>query len=386
MLIQNIKLMIKKHYVLFMVLMLTQIISVVLLLFSFSVYQNTLYDKKAVHGTVNTICFKIKKANSAEAIKKIKEAFPEISLQLNDSMEAISLFSVLDKGETQKILTENGINNDTILKQIGDRLILYTYPFIKDGKYDAEGWINILASPEKQLNWFTQENYDNAGSNICIAPDFFSDGFVYFDKVKYNIVYNSDSNVIDFCPEDYPEISSRRFDFTVFYDKQLLKSEYYRDVDVILEMLGNEEIEVEDYVTISIENRATWKSMMLISVIMAMASTFIICLIYRFLHKERQKNLAIYELCGCTKPRSALIFLAEAVVYFAVSVTLGVLIYKTIVVKKASVYYLWIKEISSTENIVKLLAVFVPVVLIAIVITVMLSIRKTPREVLRAKE
>ena len=216
MLKQNLLLMIRKHCILFTVLILTQILSTVLVLFSFGVYQNTLYEKQAMTDKTKTICFRFDGKDAIEAIKKIKDAFPEESLKLNDSLKSISILSILDKEQMSSILEENGVSDtSSILQKSGGRMLLFSQPYFSNGKYDTEEWKNNLYREADLVeNWFTGSHYD-VGANVCVAPSYLSamnDGIVSVGGVKYRNLYaDNGEDTINFCPEDYPEIQTKLY-------------------------------------------------------------------------------------------------------------------------------------------------------------------------------
>lgn len=119
--------------------------------------------------------------------------------------------------------------------------------------------------------------------------------------------------------------------FSIVFERNITRSLYdelrITALEVIPDTLIFPELELPDLDAIAIYN-----NMIVIAVIISILSIINFAMLYRFVLKKRQRNLAVLRICGCTKGKAVLIYLAECLILtipaYAVGMVLNMLCVK----------------------------------------------------------
>ncbi len=168
---------------------------------------------------------------------------------------------------------------------------------------EAEGKQVALVWGINKDNWNTPcENLRNPDGTITL-----------FDK-KYEVVgvYKAGGGtpIVPFLTvPDEIKITG----FSITFERNITRSVYEALRNTADEVIPNKlifpELELPDQDSIAVYN-----NMLVIAVVISVLSIINFAMLYRFVLKKRQRNIAVMRLCGCTKGKAVLIFLAECLI------------------------------------------------------------------------
>lgn len=114
-------------------------------------------------------------------------------------------------------------------------------------------------------------------------------------------------------------------DFSIVFERNITRSVYealtQTAAEVIPDKLIFPEPEFPDADSIAIYN-----NMLAISVVISLLSIVNFAMLYRFVLKKRQRDLAVLRICGCTKTKAVLVYLAECLLLTLPAYIVGALI------------------------------------------------------------
>ena len=387
MVLLNLRKFIKNHFFLFVLLMVTQILSVVLILLMFGIYQNNLYEEgkaKSSRQDIEIVLMDMTKEENGRFLDRIKTEFPTAASGMNNKLEYFWMVGLLYRKDHDFDFS-SGINYSE-----GEEMhIIRAFAAIKDGKYISEGY--HLQERVREGKWFSEETL-NSDKKECIisysmTPE--QEGIIHIDGQSYEII-GIEGNV--YSPEDVIEVTVNGFPESVelmvigfHYNRQLLKSEFNKEVAYLREVFDGFDLQFDDYASVSLEQKATRKSMMLLSLLMGAVSAVVVCLIYLYIQKERRRNVAIYEIAGCTKKKAVVIYLSEMIIILTVNTLAGMLIFKTFVFGKICTVYEFSESVYNKGNILMLIGSFYILVLASMLIMIFFATNKSPKEMLRER-
>ncbi len=279
----------------------------------------------------------------------------EVELELKDIWPEIAEESVLTKGDVKRYVEalDNSIHKDVqLIYAAGDiseygfntdeslHYIPMRFRFV-DGKYQIsegtrEDWektslmtygryiTNEEEAEGKQvaLVWGTsQEDWNIPCENIK-NPD---GTITLFDK-KYEVVgvYKAGGGtpIVPFLTvPDEIKITG----FSITFERNITRSVYEALRNTADEVIPNKlifpELELPDQDSIAVYN-----NMIVIAVVISVLSIINFAMLYRFVLKKRQRNIAVMRICGCTKGKAVLIFLAECLILTFPAYVIGTLI------------------------------------------------------------
>lgn len=347
--LKNLKSFAKDYTGIFIIVLLCQLVSVLLMFFSFGVYQNFLNETNdAVNGSsldeseyVGYKCFQVKNELPPDT-----EVYPA---QLSKFYEEV--VDVLG-GKVEVILTECEHNISLNMEYSNGKLV---FP------YEFE------SNTRKYFNWdygrsFTDEEFIN-GEKVCMAPSGCCKE--YFDP---NIHARYDENTEEDVPYDYPyeayksgdkwyvNIEGTEYECIAFFDAF---DQYYipqRNMPDSINLIRLPSVELKYQLTVEenskmqklynryfpgmieefyeltlIDNEKIYynNTNMWISVLIAIVSAINLALIMNYILTRRRKSLAIFRINGCSANKARRIYVAEILlilnIVFAVCLLLWII-------------------------------------------------------------
>lgn len=279
----------------------------------------------------------------------------EAEIDLNNIWPEIAEDAVLTKGELKRYvealsndlhsavqviyaagdISEYGFNTDESLHELSMRFRFVDgeyrisevtreaweeHSFIPFGRYITDD--EESSGKQVALVWGNGENNWN---NPCtsIKND---DGTITLFGKKYEVVgvYSAGGGtpIVPFLtvPNDL-KITA----FSIVFERNITRSIYdelrMTALAVIPDKLIFPELELPDQDSIAIYN-----NMIVIAVIISLLSIINFAMLYRFVLKKRQRNIAVMRICGCTKAKAVLIYLAECLLLTLPPYLIGTLI------------------------------------------------------------
>ena len=251
----------------------------------------------------------------------------------------------------------------------------------------------IRARYTQNGSYFSQEQLDSK-ERICYVSKFIKDTYVKNDVIElhgqeYKVVgimggAISDSG-IDLTWYALPS-DTENLRVYLEYKRLVPRKTFEHDLGVVKNIIEIDDDRVRFPELLTLEQRMTWQSLLLLSGLLAFLSGFIICLIYKFIQEEREKNTAVYELTGCTRMGAIRIFMGEIMVELLFSVVCALAIFRTVIFRYVKKHFEYYDYIYNTNEPILLVLSFCAFVLIIMFFLMVFVTRKTPKELLRAKE
>ena len=330
----------------------------------------------------------------------------EVELELKDIRPEIAEEVVLTKGELKRYvealdssihssvqviyaagdISEYGFNTDESLHTLAMRFRFvggeYQISEVTKEAWEEHGQItfgryitNDEESSGKQVAivWGTNENnWNNPCTNIKN-----DDGTItLFDK-KYNIVgvYKAGGGtpIVPFLtvPNEL-----RILQFSITFERNITRSVYDElrrtAMEVLPDVLIFPELELPDQDSIAVYN-----NMIVIAVIISLLSIINFAMLYQFVLKKRQRNIAVMRICGCTKIKAVLIYLSECLILTLPAYLIGTLINFGCVNNIFGNVFDFITEAYSPEIYSVIAATYFVVFLIILSIMIFRSINKS---------
>ncbi|WP_462257741.1 FtsX-like permease family protein [Ruminococcus champanellensis] len=125
-------------------------------------------------------------------------------------------------------------------------------------------------------------------------------------------------------------------------------------------------IEVWRYIPFYDEDYWMYNSAMLASLLIAVVAAFNLVVLYHYVLVRRQKSLAIFQLCGCTKGRAIRLYVAESLMLTVPCYCLSAVLYHFVLLKPFTRIFPYIDTAYSLRLYATGFGIFVTVCTIAI--------------------
>lgn len=383
---KNIKILLKKHTLLFIMLILTQVIAVCAILFSYGIYSDSRYSYNSSNDVLYDIdIYTADKEN--DSIKIVKEIFPEVLQDFEEDLRSVEIWTegTFDTPVHKDELTAG-------IKDLSDDYIyttnLVSYFTIENGKYKHCPDTKRLMAESTEGEWISEEEL-NSDEHVCVLGNNYINAFdseVTINGVEYRIkikagIRGGFDNQIAVPLQAMPDSVNLSLVFITF-NKPIVKSRYDELVERFEDALGTDII-VDDFCSASLDEVETYRTMMVIAIIMALIASFIVCLIYRNILERRIHATGIYLICGSTRLSAALVYIKEMALILAATAAAGVVIYLKCIMPKIAVYFTYFDDIYSKSITYKLPALYLLIVFTVSALMIAVKMRKTPMQIIK---
>lgn len=306
MVIRNYLSFIKKHKIIFLILMISQIFSLISIYFVFGIFQNNLYELSANLDTKSL-------AASLEGCdiqpSQLKEIIVEVVDEYNYDIDYMYV------GGTSK----DGKWNYLDRAQYKEGKLGYSDSVRENVKNDTEG------------TFATSEQYQKAEKVVVINPE---DKKKIGEEITFNgegykvIGINgvSDKGEVEIPFTAFPK--DCQWSKLSFGMKMLPTRAEYEQFSEMMREIG---AKPEEFY---IQNNADLKreySMIVVSILLALLAGGNMYIIFRYIFRRRRKELAIYMICGCNKTRARRMFFGEIIINMLIVIAIGILSFRFLV-------------------------------------------------------
>ncbi len=393
MIIRNFLNFVKNNRLLFVLLAITQVIAVVIILFSFGIYRNNRYKLAEGESRDKSLIFSPKENVDIE-ISRVRDKIVEVSKKYSSLIDSTYIPTKVNLTEYSPEDFEN-----MSLVYSGTNIALARSEFkVVNGEilFRDVYTDNILLTIDEDGRGFTEDELTN-GARVCLVPyeayEMQKDKFE-INGISYEIIGHEKK------PLGLYATSSREFNIPLMslpddaklsvlcfnLKRPLLRSEYEAiRAEFIPMILSENEVDISGFYSIEIDEKATIKTMMVAAVFMSLISAFSVCIIYRYMLAKRVKTTAIYRICGCTRLKSSLIYIGEMVMVLAGSCAAGSLLFELIVEPRLEKSYTWFSVIYKNGSSYLLVLLYFVIVSGIASVMIAASNRRTPKELLSGK-
>ena len=391
MILKNIKNLITKNTLLFLLLIVTQLIAVSSILFAYGTYADNNYrlqslDEKFYYMEVMSL--KDTEGKSVVNMKMLKDAFPEILEGFEDELVYVDLWgkATLDEPIPVEQAKECGLCDMTDKREFINEATVVAIFTVKNGKY-AFDETSLSFKNTGSTGWYTEEEFNN-GNKVCVPSYEYSkinDSRWSLNGTLYEAVgcgkVGSYFNFQILIPLESMADDMLFSRMMIQFETPILHSEY-EEIKARFEEACEYKVEFSDFCSASLDEIETMKTMMMVSVLMALVASFIICLIYRNILEKRVYTTGIYRICGCTGFKAALIYISEIFILLSLSTLAGSFLYLKAIMPKLKPYFNYFADIYSKKITFILPVVYFVVVLMVSTVMICIKMRKTPKEIL----
>ena len=396
-LFKNIAQFIKHSKVIFAVFVICEITSLMLMIFSYGIYQN--YSQQ------------VKEIASNEPIEEEMEW-----LRFNFSSD---------------INEDNPITNETVFAfmnelsdTIGDKI---GNVYFKSKDYDMslsynKGWEMTDIGHNLKVNgeWYSgrylnRKDYDNA-AKVCVAP------IECYKEVDDEVGYDDEMSPKDFKYQAYDKDGKKYIDLPIgtfevvgFYKsfsglnyipystlpldakiislpsleiKQILFQDEYNGVVNLYEKYFGDHITSDDESDMPVydeEVLKTFKTKMTISIIIAIISSINIAALFKFVIELRRRQMSIFRINGCTKNKLRRMMIFEMMFYSIVNAAICVTVFHLFILPKLAKIFPYISLAYTPKGYALLIAIYLAITYIIQNIMIILSVSHSPVKMLKVR-
>lgn len=392
MIFKNIKILVTKSTLLFILLIITQLIAVSSILFAYGSYADNQYrlqDLTCPLYCMDVIALKDDDGKSLVTMDSVKAAFPESLVGYEDDLVYVDLWgkASLDEPISVEEAKKYGIPTDNYEGEFVDDVTVVAMFTVIDGKYAFDKNSTVFMNGYS-TGWYTKEQLSN-GNPVCV-PSYeycqINDSEWSLNGTSYKVAGCGIPGMGGFVLQIQIPLESMADDMLfssmmIQFKTPILHSEYEALKSTLEEALDYR-VKFSDFCSVSLDEIQTMKTMMMVSVLMALVASFIICLIYRNILEKRVYTTGIYQICGCTRLRAAMIYIVEIFILLSLSTMAGSVLYLKTIMPVLEPYFSYFTDIYSKNITYILPLVYLGVVLVVSTIMIGFKMKKTPKEIM----
>lgn len=376
----------KNNKLFFVLFVACQIISFIVLLFSFGAYQNSeILKNQKIKNTEFIMCF----GNLVEEIRDKDSG--EVHCVGDGAVDQNSVkrfLELLDKNtlESIKIIFYEAYDEDLYLDTYNDAEnkgfeILFRMKYSKENDCFEQAGMPSVSSGATLSN----KEYVEGSSNITLPMNCLESSLGKQVTIKGK-TYTATG--IDFIDEGITmsyyntpdELDGIEYIDFIFNDLAT-KSAYDDIVKCSREVFGDYAY-IPKVETVS-DDPPFYNSLMILSILLAILSAVTIMLLYKYILQKRSRVTAILRLCGCSRRKAGRICTAEILLLSTVCAAAAYAIYFGIIVNAVLPYLIYIKYVYSAKNCAVIFLINIAAVFVFTKILIMGELRKSPNALLK---
>ena len=377
--LKNIKSFFINNFIIFILLVISTITSAIVIFFSYGVYQNynTILSYKEDDLSDDYIGINYVNTGSEYVTKRdLLNCLSEIDDISNELREQIIQYDV-----------EGIIDNNS-----------YEFKFLYcDGKFKvAEEFKENLKKYDNLTEGTYWSDYEET-NGICVA--LISDPAVFgeisaLDSIKYVNQLKIGGKIYDIIGKQAWNEKGAMFPFSTVADEQLLTSTlisfnsavsvktYNQIRDVFNNYMGDKAV-FEEIRTIDKDTYYTYKTVILISVFIALIAAINFMILYRYIMSTRKRTTAIFRILGLTPAKLNFMNMSECIILIVPFFILGMVLYQTVFLPRLHTYFVYMQDAYTPFVYFLLFVIFISVSLIVIGIMLLVMSRKRILELIK---
>ena len=377
--LKNIKSFFINNFIIFILLVISTLTSAIVIFFSYGVYQNynTILSYKEDDLSDDYIGINYVNTGSEYVTKRdLLNCLSEIDDISNELREQIIQYDV-----------EGIIDNNS-----------YEFKFLYcDGKFKvAEEFKENLKKYDNLTEGTYWSDYEEA-NGICVA--LISDPAVFgeisaLDSIKYVNQLKIGGKIYDIIGKQAWNEKGAMFPFSTVADEQLLTSTlisfnsavsvktYNQIRDVFNNYMGDKAV-FEEIRTIDKDTYYTYKTVILISVFIALIAAINFMILYRYIMSTRKRTTAIFRILGLTPAKLNFMNMSECIILIVPFFILGMVLYQTVFLPRLHTYFVYMQDAYTPFVYFLLFVIFISVSLIVIGIMLLVMSRKRILELIK---
>ena len=398
-LFKNIAQFVKHSKVIFAVFVICEITSLMLIIFSYGIYQNYSQQVKDIASNKpineeqewlrfdfasdidedNSISNELVFSFITEFGEALGNKIGDVSFNCNGYYMSLSYdngWQMYDIGHNLEIYGE-WYNGRYLNKKDYDNAVKVCVAPIECYK-EIEDELNYDYNDEVSPKDFEYQAYDRNGKKYIDLPEgtFEVVGFTKMSNFEYYIPYTV--MPLDAKVTNFPEIEMKQI---------LYKNEYNKAVNIIKKYFGEHLVSDDnsDMPVYDAEVLKTFKTKMTISIIIAIISSINIAALFKFVIEIRRKQMSIFRINGCTKNKLRRMLILEMLFYSIVNSAVCISIFHFVILPKIADMFPYISLAYTLKGYGLLILIYLAVTYIIQNIMIISSISRSPVKMLKVR-
>ncbi len=255
----------------------------------------------------------------------------------------------------------------------------------KNGKYIVSRQIKEgmgLKEEEKFIN--EQMNSSDKimiGSNEILDED----GYATIDGVDYKVIGTVEhfGNVDVMVPYKVLPSNTKVFYISLLLEMPLWESEYNYIADMITESFGATFIIPEFEGVVNESSNKVYRDIMLVVGFVIFVCAVNYCIMYRYMLEKRRREFAITRICGCSRVNAGLVYMIELLGTSVITLVIGEMLFHYCILPAAKEYFYYIGMFYSGGVYMTISAIYIGLLFLTYLVLICRFVRKTPVSLIR---
>lgn len=364
-LLSNLKHSITNQRLMAFLLLAVQLFSVIIIVFSYGLINH--YNFKIDEKESTTLIYDFVGVN--EDGKTDEERYAIIDLQnidgfLKESLpyieKKLDYFFIMGYVDGRRIQCSSGYEKGSfkLSTQLSRNIGVIKGKKFTDAQINSNEKIMIAREADVDSNWCMQidgETYKAIG----LLSEAYRDNAIF---VPYKSI-----------PEN-----TKFYYVSLLLREPLFESEYNKIVSMIRDAFGDTLSIPEFEGIINESSKRVYKDIMFVTVFLILVCVVNYCIMYRYLLDKRRKEFAITRICGCSKYKTAMVYMVELIGVSSITLIVGLLMYHYFILPKAVEWFNYIGLFYDKKVYMVISGIYMSVLSLAYLLLVFRFVRKTP--------
>ena len=157
----------------------------------------------------------------------------------------------------------------------------------------------------------------------------------------------------------------------------------YRHMKQAFEEVFGDYVNFPEMYTVDTEEKTFYVSIMMISVVLSALAAIILAILYRYIIFTRRKTMSVMRLCGCTRGKIRLMYLLEIIGSASLIFALCAAVYHKLILGKLTYFLDRIDEVYTWSTYLYIYGVFIGVLFVVINIMISTQLDRQPVNMFR---
>ena len=157
----------------------------------------------------------------------------------------------------------------------------------------------------------------------------------------------------------------------------------YRHMKQAFEEVYGDYVNFPEMYTVDTEEKTFYVSIMMISVVLSALAAIILAILYRYIIFTRRKTMSVMRLCGCTRGKIRLMYLLEIIGSASLIFALCAAVYHKLILGKLTYFLDRIDEVYTWSTYLYIYGVFIGVLFVVINIMISTQLDRQPVNMFR---
>lgn len=398
--LKNIKLFITKEKFMYSLTFATIFVSVLMLHFSYGLYQSYMSEKEAVSADQSFITISMNYDIEQEEVNSTTGAYRLKDDKKKDEVVTMDMFCQL-VNQLSEQFQEDLINVG--LKAEVDHYPLYFNFDIKDNKMVNSAFFEENMKKNSLLSggrFFTNEEYEKGLKTAIVFDtegyegDTYTDTYQAFDgnslvinQEKYQVI-GKQTLFADYpiIPITAVEKDAPLYQFVEFEFEHAVTSLQYNELEELVPICFGDLAKLEKLNLPDKDKLYMYNTMILVAVFIAVISAINFAILYRYILQTRKRELSIYRICGMSKRKAVGIYVFECILITLPAYLLAVILFRSVFLPEAKEFFYYMADSYAASVYAILFILYYGVSIVILLIMILYSLEEEKMRIGGGKE